>query len=117
MHASSSGSVGTGSLAPGNASVLITPLPRLLQRLDSLVLPGTRQELAPGDLSRYRVAAITAGTLLVMDLLLLLSLPETLDPGIRHALGTIAGLSTCRPRCWPSGCAPHASTAWPVPWS
>jgi two-component system, LuxR family, sensor kinase FixL len=39
------------------------------------------------------VAAITSGTLLVMDLLLLLSLPETLEPGIHRAMTTVAGVT------------------------
>jgi signal transduction histidine kinase len=93
MHASSSGIAGTPSPAPGNASARTKPRPWVLSWLDLLILPGAPHELAPGDLSRYRVAAITAGALALMDVLLLLSLPATLDPRVYRAVASVAVLT------------------------
>jgi signal transduction histidine kinase len=93
MHASSSGIAGTPSPAPGNAPVRTRPRPWVLAWLDSLILPGAPNELAPGDLSRYRVAAITAATLAIMDVLLLLSLPASLEPRVYRAMISVAVLT------------------------
>jgi len=78
---------------PGSRPVRPTFRSRLLRRLDSLILPAPAHELAPGDPSRYRVAATTASVLILMDLLLLVSLPKKLDPAIHHVLIAVIGLT------------------------
>jgi signal transduction histidine kinase len=93
MHASTSRIVGTGYRPPSGTSVRTEPRAWLLRRLDSLFLPASPHELAPGDPSRYRVAAFTASVLILMDLLLVVSLPRTLDPATHHALIAVVGLT------------------------
>ncbi|HVG59283.1 MAG TPA: ATP-binding protein [Hyalangium sp.] len=65
----------------------------LLRQLDSLILPAAQHELAPGDPSRYRVAAITASVLILTDLLLLVSLRGMADSTARYVMLAIASLS------------------------
>jgi PAS domain S-box-containing protein len=65
----------------------------MLWRLGSLFLPAAPQELAPGNLSRYWVAAVAASVLLSVDLLFLFSLPKSLDPRLLQPLIVITSLS------------------------
>ncbi len=51
---------------------------------------GQPDEMAPGDLSRYRVAGLTASALILIDLLFAASLPKVPDPGLRRTLGVVA---------------------------
>jgi PAS domain S-box-containing protein len=75
MDVSSSGMVETRFPEPHSASGLRSGS-WLTTRLDRLFLPKDPHELAPGDRSRSRVVAITAGVLLVVTVLFQVSIPE-----------------------------------------
>ena len=68
--------------------------PGWLERLDAVLLPRDPQELAPQDLSRFRAISIAAGTMLLVNLAFLASVPEGLEPAMRRPLLLILCVST-----------------------
>jgi len=86
MQASSPGLAEHASPDPHAIAMPAHSRPQWLERLDALLLPRARQELAPQDLSRFRAISIAASALLLVNLAFLGSIPAELDPALRRPL-------------------------------
>ncbi|HYH96654.1 ATP-binding protein [Hyalangium sp.] len=86
MHFSSPGLAATAYPDPQASPVRARTRSWWLERLDALLLPRNPQDLPPQDLSRFRVISIAAGTLLLVNVALLRSVPEVLPPSLTLSL-------------------------------
>ncbi|KFE64843.1 sensor histidine kinase [Hyalangium minutum] len=86
MQASSPGLAGHTYPDPREAPMPLSSRSAWLERLDALLLPRDPHELAPEDLGRFRSTSIASVVLLLVNLLLLATLPEELDPALREPL-------------------------------
>jgi two-component system sensor kinase FixL len=94
MHVSSSGLARTGYPVPSEAAMRTGVLAWIGARLDALFLSKGKHEPPPAELSRYRVVAIAASTLLLLSVGLLLSLRESSAPAMRQSLLWIGSLTS-----------------------